>query len=176
MAQAATVERPQIAVDEPKADQTIALRKAFGTFATGVTVVTAQTPNGPIGMTANSFSSLSLDPPLVLWSVAKSSSRHDHFLNAEHFCINILSSSQGDICKRFAKSGHDFEGLDWYRGRNNIPLINGALCNFECETYALHEAGDHTLVIGRVAKFTRHEGGAPLCFSQGKFGEFSASA
>lgn len=175
MAQAAAMRVSSEACADAKAEEALALRKAFGTFATGVTVVTAQTANGPIGMTANSFSSLSLDPPLVLWSPAKSSTRHNSFVEAKHFCIHILSETQSETCTRFAKSGHDFSQLDWHNGFENVPIIGGALCYFECEQYSFHDAGDHSLIIGRVMNFRRHEG-KPLCFSQGRFGSFESAS
>lgn len=175
MAQLSAMKRAPEHADDTKADEALALRKAFSTFTTGVTVVTAETPDGPIGMTANSFSSLSLDPPLVLWSVAKSSSRHEGFVDAEHFCINILAADQSAICKHFAKSGRDFDALNWTAGIEGALLIADALSTFECERYVLHDAGDHTLIVGRVAHF-HHRQGEALCFSQGRFGTFSTNA
>ena len=91
-------------------------RAALGRFATGVTVVTCQTELGPLGITANSFASVSLDPPLVLWSPAKSSSRYPAFLEAEHFAVHVLESGQRDLCRQFTKSGLDFSGLEVTEG------------------------------------------------------------
>lgn len=159
----------------PNAENGRLFRSALGSFATGVTVVTAMTPNGPIGMTANSFSSLSLDPPLVLWSPAKSSSRYAAFVEADHFCINVLNAQQTAICKRFTKSGENFDDLDWELNSDGVPVIVGALSRFECARYAIHDGGDHSLVIGKVRRVL-HNAGAPLCFSQGHFGHFTASA
>lgn len=159
----------------PNAENARLFRNALGSFTTGVTVVTAMTPAGPIGMTANSFSSLSLDPPLVLWSPAKGSSRYSAFIDAQHFCINVLSAEQDDVCKRFAKSGHDFQSLDWEISNDGVPVILGSLSRFECSRHAVHDGGDHSLIIGRVMRVMQNLG-SPLCFSQGQFGQFTASA
>lgn len=103
------------------------LRSAFGRFATGVTIVTVQTPDGPLGITANSFSSVSLDPPLVMWSIAKHSSRFAPFADAEHFAIHVLAREQDHLCWRFAKSGRDFSGVELAFNPEGAPLLPGAI-------------------------------------------------
>lgn len=147
-------------------------RTALSRFATGVTIVTCQSARGPLGITANSFSSVSLDPPLVLWSPAKSSSRHDPFVEAEHFVVHVLSADQQDVCRRFTKDGLDFDGLPFEDTAHGAPLIAGCLAHFECTRHAAHDAGDHTIIIGRVlAAAATHA--SPLVFSGGVMGHFT---
>ncbi|MFB9949532.1 flavin reductase family protein [Rhizobium puerariae] len=148
-------------------------RNALGTFTTGVTVVTARTPDGPIGMTVNSFTSVSLDPPLVLWSPAKSSSRHAAFTAASHFAIHVLSAEQDLLSARFTRGGLGFEKLAWIENMEGVPVIPGTLARFECELSSMHDAGDHTLILGRVLRAAHREGN-PLCFSRGVFGRFAS--
>ena len=128
------------------------LRQAFGAFATGVTVVTTLTPDGePIGFTANSFTSVSLDPPLLLVCIAKSSTNLQSFSHCEHFAINVLSETQKDVSARFASRVEDrFADTLWQRGSAGTPLIDGAVAWFECSTDNLVDAGDHLILIGRV--------------------------
>lgn len=156
----------------PEPANTRSYRNALGSFTTGVTVVTAMGPNGPIGMTVNSFASVSLDPPLVLWSPAKSSARHGLFTDAEHYAIHVLGADQDDLSGRFTRDGAGFAGLHWRYNDEGAPVIPGTLARFECVLSTLHDAGDHTLVIGRVLRATHREGD-PLCFSRGSFGRFA---
>ncbi|KTQ92632.1 flavin oxidoreductase [Aureimonas ureilytica] len=155
----------------PNAENARSYRNALGTFTTGVTVVTVATSAGPIGMTVNSFASVSLDPPLVLWSPAKSSSRHALFTAAPHFAIHILGLEEDGLSTRFTRGGLGFEGLDWQANDEGAPVIAGTLARFECETASLHDAGDHTIMLGRVLR-AAHREGDPLCFSRGAFGHF----
>lgn len=151
------------------------LRTALGQFATGVTVITAREADGdaPIGITVNSFASVSLNPALVLWSAARSSMRHVHFSNADAFAIHVLKADQFHIAERFARSGNCFEGLDYRLNDQAIPLLGGVLARFECVTEATHEGGDHTIIIGRVTRFQADSSGKPLVFSQGRYGRFA---
>ncbi|MBK5947044.1 flavin oxidoreductase [Rhodobacter veldkampii DSM 11550] len=152
-----------------------ALRDALGRFATGVTIVTARDADGAgVGITVNSFASVSLDPPLVLWSVAKSSNRHDLFAAADAFAIHVLGADQAGLCARFARQGAGFDGLAHGIGAAGVPLIAEALVVFECETEAHHPGGDHTILIGRVTRVILGADRAPLVFSQGAFGRFVA--
>ncbi len=155
----------------PAADTARQFRDALGQFSTGVTVVTAQTPTGPIGMTANSFSSISMDPPLVMWSPAKSSSRFQHFNAAKHFAIHVMASEHEDIAMGFARSGQAFDGLDVELNAQGVPLLGDCLARFECSTYQIHDAGDHAIVLGRVLSAASREGEA-LIFCQGRFRRF----
>lgn len=159
----------------PTADTSADLRRAFGRYGTGVTVVTAQTQDGPVGMTANSFASVSLVPPLVLWSPAISSKRHDAFANAPHFCIHVLRADQLDLAKHFATQGHDFATTDWAEGPNGAPTLPDCLATFHCDLFAVHPAGDHSLILGKVTQAAEQMGDAGgLLFKQGRFGHFAA--
>jgi len=151
------------------------LRNALGSFTTGVTVVTAMGPHGPTGMTVNSFTSVSLDPPLVLWSPAKSSARHGLFIAAHHYAIHVLGADQDHLSARFTRGGAGFEGLEWHRNEEGAPIIPRTLARFECVRSTLHDAGDHSIIIGRVLR-AAHREGEPLCFSRGSFGRFARKA
>ena len=150
-------------------------RDALGRFATGVTVVTAleEGGGGPVGITVNSFASVSLTPALVLWSAARSSMRHRHFSVATAFAIHVLRAEQRAVAERFTRSGHGFEGLEHRRNAEGVPLIDGVLARFECVTEATHEGGDHTIIIGRITRFDHAAEGAPLSFFAGRYGGFS---
>lgn len=152
-------------------------RDALGAFATGVTVVTAPGLNGPglngaLGITANSFSSLSLDPPLVLWSPARASRRFQAFAEAEHFAIHVLAADQHPLCRHFSRQGHDFDLPLIALNAQGVPVLPGCLAVFECAREAVHAGGDHAIIVGRVLA-ARHRPGAPLVFSGGAFGGFT---
>ena len=150
-----------------------ALRRAFGAFGTGVTIVTTMTPRGPLAMTANSFSSVSLSPPLVLWSAACNSLRHDSFAQAEHFIIHILAENQKAQALHFASQGHDFAQIEWITGANGAPEIPGGVATLHCNGYAAHPAGDHSVIIGEVTHARVSDSGAQgLMFAKGQFGCF----
>jgi flavin reductase (DIM6/NTAB) family NADH-FMN oxidoreductase RutF len=140
-------------------------RRACARFATGVTVITTQDATGqPQGMTANSFTSVSLEPPLVLFSVDHAANMHECFQGATHFGVNVLRSDQQELSNRFAfKIGNRFEGLEWGAGVTGSPLLPGAIATLECEITRRLEAGDHTLVLGRVVS-ARNGSGEPLLF------------
>ena len=150
----------------PNSDTLRDYRNALGQFATGVTVVTCMTENGPIGMTANSFASVSLEPSLVLWSPCKTSSRYQSFLNARHYAIHVLSSDQADMCMAFAKKADAFDQCEHIMNTQNVPLIENCLARFECTQYAVHDAGDHSIILGKVDYVTSAQG-SPLIFAQG---------
>ncbi len=156
----------------PGPDTARDFRDALGRFTTGVTVVSCQTPDGPLGITANSFASLSLDPPLVLWSPAKMSRRFPAFEVAKHYAIHVLSSDQQSVCSGFARDGYDFGPYDWATNENNVPLLNGCLARFECTQHAMHDGGDHVIIVGRVDAATIGDG-QPLVFAKGSYGSFS---
>lgn len=151
------------------------LRAALGQFATGVTVITAREADtgAPVGITVNSFASVSLDPALVLWSAARASMRHVHFSNATAFAIHVLKADQLAIAERFARNGNGFEGLAFCLNDDGTPLLEDTLARFECVTEATHEGGDHTIIIGRVVRFQAATSGAPLVFAQGRYGSFA---
>lgn len=146
------------------------LRNALGRFPTGVTVITTRSPGGKFeGLTANSFSALSLDPPLVLWSIVRKSGSLQSFVDSGHFAINVLRASQADISHRFATPSTDkFEGLVVEEGYGRSPLIPGVLAAFECKTESVVEGGDHLLFVGRVHRI-RYGDGEPLIFNAGKY-------
>jgi len=148
------------------------LRKTLGQFATGVTIITALDPHSgaPIGRTANSFSSVSLDPPLVLWSISRSSAAAPAYTAAPHFAVNILSGDQIDLSSRFAKSGADkFAGVDWTPGIGGVPVLPEVSAVFECSLHATHEGGDHTIIVGKVERFSRSDRPG-LVFAEGRYG------
>lgn len=155
----------------PSPDTSRDLRNALGQFGTGVTVVTCADADGPMGITANSFASVSLDPALVLWSPAKASRRYPSFAAAQHFAIHIVGSEQTALCHRFSKDGRAFDGVDWHRNEHGAPVLADALTVFECTTEALHDAGDHTIIIGRVTRVATRSG-TPLLFFGGQYGGF----
>lgn len=146
-------------------------RQALRCFATGVTVITTITPEGkPIGLTANSFNSVSLTPPLVLWSLNKRSNNLPAFDQTTHYAINILHADQMDLAARFASPVEDrFAGVDWYVGKNGMPLLAGSVAWFECASSTKHEGGDHLIFIGEVLD-TGHCEGTPLLYASGNYG------
>lgn len=130
-------------------------RNALGRFPTGVTVVTTLDPNGRrIGLTANSFNSVSLDPPLVLWSLAKSASSLTDFANAPHYAINVLAADQIGLSRQFSGATEDrFKGVPCRKGLGEVPLIEGCAAWFECHNVHQYEGGDHVILVGRVERF-----------------------
>ncbi len=142
---------PEIAAIELAPDE---LRRALGRFVTGVTIVTCRDEQGqPVGLTANSFNALSLDPPLVLWSLREASSTIDAFTRASHFAINVLAADQVDLSRRFARpSSAKFDAGEWTDGQGGAPLLAGCVAVFECRRRSHHPAGDHVLFIGEVER------------------------
>ncbi len=163
---------PEMAEVVPGPNTQKAFRDALGRFATGVTVVTTHSEIGPLGITANSFASVSLDPPLVLWSPAKHSRRYHAFAEAADFAIHVIGAEQAEIASRFSRNGTAFDGCDWAPSDRGVPLLNGCLARFECSTVTTHDGGDHRIVIARVLRATWRDG-APLVFSQGQMGRFA---
>jgi flavin reductase (DIM6/NTAB) family NADH-FMN oxidoreductase RutF len=147
------------------------LRNALGRFATGVAVVTCACPEGPVGITANSFASVSLDPALVLWSPAKTSSRYPDFARASHFAVHVLAEDQRDLAAHFVRHGRDFDGILHAIGPGGAPLLDDCLARFACARVAAHDAGDHVILIGEVLEAAIRDG-EPLVFSQGTYGQF----
>lgn len=147
-------------------------RNALGQFPTGVTVVTTLDADGnKIGMTANSFSSVSLDPMLVLWSVAKSSKAFDTFINAKHFAIHILHASQKHISSQFASPCEDrFKDISYITGHGGIPVLTDYSAVFQCDTECCYEGGDHVILLGRVVAF-ENKMLPPLIFHAGRYAD-----
>jgi flavin reductase (DIM6/NTAB) family NADH-FMN oxidoreductase RutF len=154
----------------PDATDTRPLRDAFGKFATGVTVITCMTDTGPACITANSFSSVSLDPALVLWSLDRASNRYEAFGHAQHFVIHVLAEEQSDLCMSASQNGHAIKEIPHTLNADGAPVLDGALARFECKTHACHDAGDHVIVIGEVQRVEMRDG-APLTFFAGKLGQ-----
>src|SRR3954469_13156658 len=146
-------------------------RDALGMFATGVTIVTARTADGGvIGVTANSFNSVSLAPPLVLWSLARAAGSLAAFSTGSHYAINILAAEQKALAERFAVKGGDrWGGVDYTRGSGDAPLLVGAAATFECFNRSRYEEGDHVIFVGEVERCTWRTGAAPLLFHGGRF-------
>ncbi|MFN3576682.1 MAG: flavin reductase family protein [Tabrizicola sp.] len=156
----------------PDAGNTRLLRDALGRFATGVTVVTIAGPEGPMGFTANSFASLSLDPALVLWSPAKASQRYPFFAAARHYAIHVLGRHQAELSARFSRGGQGFDGLTWQANAEGVPTLPGVLARFDCAQHATHDGGDHLIIVGQVLRLAVEEG-EPLVFAKGRFGGFA---
>ena len=148
------------------------LRQAMGKFATGVTVVTCNSANGPVCITANSFSSISLDPPLVMWAVAQHARRFPYFQNAEDYAIHVLSSDQQELCDAASRNGFALKDIPHGENMSGVPLIDGCLARFECKRSACHTAGDHVIVVGQVLNIEMRDGD-PLTFFGGSFGTFA---
>lgn len=147
-----------------------AFRRALGNFATGVTIMTAQNAQGDtVGVTANSFNSVSLDPALILWSIDKRSSSYAVFEQATHFAVNVLSAEQIELSNQFARSQQDkYANVDFVLGAGNAPILNACAAVFECERYDILEGGDHWIILGRVVNFQDH-GRSPLLYHQGAY-------
>ncbi|MDO9167409.1 MAG: flavin reductase family protein [Rhodoferax sp.] len=146
-------------------------RTALGMFATGVTIVTARTAEGElIGLTANSFNSVSLDPPLVLWSLSRAAASLPAFSTGSHYAINILAADQHDLARRFAARDVDrFADVAFVEGVGGAPLLAGAAATFECFNRSRYEEGDHVIFVGEVERCSHRAGASPLLFHGGKF-------
>ncbi len=156
----------------PDAENTPAFRAALGCFATGITLVTIATDQGPMGFAANSFASVSLDPPLVLWSPALASSRFAMFAEAPRYAIHVLRTDDAGLISRFMRGGAGFDGLEYDINAEGVPILPDALARFDCAQHATHEGGDHLIVVGRVIRFAMTHG-TPLVFAQGRYGRFA---
>lgn len=157
----------------PDAENARAFRDALGRFATGVTVVTTLSEKGPLGITANSFAALSLDPALVMWAPGKFSRRFDAFAEAEHFAIHVLNADQMPLAQHFAQDGLDFDLPDVTNGVGGVPLLAGCLARFECRRHAVYPGGDHVIVVGEVLQVST-TAGAGLSFFAGHYGAIKA--
>ena len=148
---------------------TRAFRNALGHFPTGVTVMTAAAGGRRVGVTVNSFSALSLDPPLILWSIIKGSSSYPVFEAASHFAVNILAHDQIALSQRFARPAEDrFDGIELAEGAGAAPLLPGTCGQLECARHRILDGGDHWILLGRVLSF-RTDSHAPLLFHKGGY-------
>ncbi|MGW4251254.1 flavin reductase family protein [Streptomyces californicus] len=150
-------------------------RRVLGHFASGVTVVTARDADGPAGFACQSFASLSLDPPLVSFMVARTSTTWPRIARAGAFCVNILGAEQGALCRGFAVSGADkFAGVGYADApATGSPLLDSVPAWIDCRVHAVHTGGDHLIVVGRVEALGAAEEGEPLLFHRGAFGRFT---
>ncbi len=148
-----------------------ALRNALGQFATGVTVITTRTADGvPIGVTINSFNAVSLDPPLILWSLSLATAKLAHFRRAAHYAVNVLSANQAPVSESFAAADENpFAGLQIRDGPGGIPLLENCVACFECTPEAEYPGGDHLIFVGRVTRFFSAESREPLIFHAGRY-------
>ena len=146
-------------------------RSTLGNFATGVTVITALSPEGePIGVTISSFNSVSLDPPLILWSLSLNSPNIEAFSSASHYAVNVLAADQQHISDGFASRKSDrFAGLSFSRGLSDVPLLDGCCAWFECTNEAHYPGGDHLIFVGHVERFAQGEAELPLVFHNGRY-------
>lgn len=146
-------------------------RAALGMFATGVTIVTARGPDGaPVGLTANSFNSVSLTPPLVLWSLSRRAGSMAAFSTGSHYAINILAADQHALAERFASKAVDrFAGVAWHEGTAGAPVIDGAVAVFECFNRSRYDEGDHVIFVGEVERCAHRAGAQPLIFHGGRY-------
>ena len=151
------------------------LRDALGDFATGVTVVTARGVDGqPVGVTVNSFASVSLEPPLVLWSLGLQSPSLATFESCSHYAINVLAAGQIELSQRFSQSqGDRFAGIELKVGAGDTPLLPGCCAWFECRNEMRYPGGDHRILVGHVERFRREER-PPLIFHGGRYRDLSA--
>jgi len=154
---------------------TRSFRDALGLFVTGVTVITARNEDGvPFGVTANSFNSVSMDPPLILWSLSRSSRNLKAFQSARHFCVHILREDQSALSRRFAMSDVDkFEGMEFEPGEGGVPILPGSAARLECRTYAQHDGGDHVIFLGEVIRIAADHDARPLLFHGGRYAVLS---
>jgi len=155
----------------PGPETSRAFRKALGCFGTGVTIVTTMTSRGPLAITANSFTSVSIDPALLLWCPAKSSLRHDSFVNADAFSIHVVAEDQLELARHFALNGEEFDTVDWQLTATGSPSLPGCIARFDCQHFARHPGGDHSIVIGEVQEVTTRPGKG-LIFKHGLYGGF----
>jgi len=163
--------QPRTATEFRAGSDARTLRDAMGCFATGITIITATAPDGtPVGLTANSFTSVSLDPPLLLVCVANTAGTAPVLRSVEHFGVNVLQTSQQAASNRFAGKGEDrFAATAWAPGETGVPLLDGSLVSFECKRFEVHEGGDHFILVGEVVRAQFEPRRDPLLYFRGKY-------
>ncbi|MET9683842.1 flavin reductase family protein [Streptomyces coeruleorubidus] len=150
-------------------------RDVLGRFCSGITAVTATVDGRPVGLTCQSFMSMSLEPPLVAFAPAVTSTSYPLIREAGHFAVGVLAEDQADVATAFSRSGGDkFTGRAWHHGVTGAPLLDGAIAHIECELVEEYAIGDHLLVVGRVMALSGHPDAAPLLYFRGAFGALSA--
>jgi 3-hydroxy-9,10-secoandrosta-1,3,5(10)-triene-9,17-dione monooxygenase reductase component len=164
-------ERTHAEVLEPPAIESTRMRGVLGHFASGIVVVTAAGPEGPVGFTCQSFASLSLDPPLISFSPARPSSTWPKIRKISRFCVNVLADHHEEISAAFARSGADkFAGVDWRAADSGVPILDGVCAWIDCSLSNEYDGGDHTIVVGRVHDLGADETRLPLLFHRGGYG------
>jgi flavin reductase (DIM6/NTAB) family NADH-FMN oxidoreductase RutF len=160
-----------------RSDEASRLRSALAQMPTGVAIVTAATTDGrSLGMTVNSFASVSLDPPLVLFCIDRRSLAFEGWQRAPGYAINVLAATQGPLSNAFARAGSSkWDGVEFERGLNGAPRIAGAIACFECSAHERFDGGDHAIFVARVERFTTHPTGQPLLFHRGRYGEIAGA-
>jgi 3-hydroxy-9,10-secoandrosta-1,3,5(10)-triene-9,17-dione monooxygenase reductase component len=157
--------------DTPRIVDPQMMREVLGHFASGVTVVTAVTDEGPVGFTCQSFSSLSLDPPLVAFAPARTSRTWSRLREIGQFCVNVLAEGQDDLSQRFARSGPDkFDGAQWTLSPHGNPVLDGVVAWIDGELWAEYDGGDHTIAVARVLDLGAHPDRHPLLYHRGSYG------
>ena len=147
------------------------MRDVLGHFASGVTVVTSIGPDGPIGFTCQSFSSLSLEPPLIAFAPSRTSTTWPRLREVGRFCVNVLAEDQSHLSQQFARSGTDkYAGVPWAHSPHGSPVLDGVVAWIDSEVWAEYEGGDHTIVVGRVLDLGADESRSPLVFHRGGYG------
>ncbi len=149
------------------------LRNALGCYGTGVTIVTAATESGPAAITVNSFASVSLTPPLVLWSLDRHGSRFETFSQAEHYSIHVLNTDQQSLCMEVARDPQRLAHATLATSPYGVPVLDECAVRLDCSREAVHEAGDHLIIVGRVLLATQYDHVQPLAFCRGKTGTFA---
>ena len=145
-------------------------RDVMGTFATGVTIITTVESEVPYGITANSFTSVSLSPPLVMFCLGKSSTNFEFFMEADCFAVNILTEQQDALSARFAAyEGNRFEGIDWVTWETGAPILKNVVSAIDCRLEATHDAGDHIIMVGQVVRAEKQNDTEPLLYFQGGY-------
>ena len=157
----------------PVPDRSLDLRQTLGCFPTGVTVLTCMGRSGqPLGLTVSSFNSVSLDPPLILWSLQNRSVHLDDYLAANRFAVNVLCAEQSDTCRTFASEVEDrFAAVDWHMSALGLPVIDNSAATLECAREEVHLTGDHRIFIGRVLAH-RHSDRTPMVWGKGRLTAF----
>ncbi len=164
---------PLSGVPGPGSIDSARYRQVLGHFATGVTVVTTADGDRPVGLAVNSFTSVSLDPPLVAFCVARTSSTWPRIRAKGSFCVNILAEDQEDLCRAFAGRGPErFRGAGWRPAESGAPILAGGLAWLDCTIEVEHDGGDHVMVVGRVRAMGVDQEGRPLVFYRGGYGHF----
>lgn len=156
----------------PDASNQRLMRDALGRFGTGVTIVTALSDDGPTAITANSFSSVSLTPPMVLWSIDRQSSRYHAFANAAYYAIHVLNTQQEQLCMDVARNPATLHAMDLACNDSGVPVLDDCLVRFDCQREALYAGGDHTIILGNVQLVTSPVDCEPLAFFAGRTGTF----